>query len=359
LNWKELSNLVDSLDEILTNNDLRGCEMFMFTDNSTAEAVYWKGTSHSQKLFELVLRLKKLEAKHDMILHVIHVSGKRMIAQGTDGISWGDHSAGVMRGIPMTAYVPLHQDAFAREPKLVEFIREISSPLAPKFLEPEGWFEEGHKSGNFIWSPAPAAAKVVVEQLGRARLKRPQSLHIIVVPRLMTGRWQRHLSRGTDFYLKIDWDNLWPLATHHEPVLMFVCLPYISHRPNLAESMSYWIGFEGLWAAQGVTVRNFFEGETGFSAQTSCRLEGTMLPVRGRGVGSALFHEGTNLFPFRRNTMTMEISSKNQEVNRSLWLLEQGTIWSHPSSVMNATFKISWEETPTCSPLQIKRCWST
>jgi hypothetical protein len=231
-NWKELSNLVDSLDEILTNNDLRGCEMFMFTDNSTAEAAYWKGTSHSQKLFDLVLRLKKLEAKHDMILHVIHVSGKRMIAQGTDGISRGDHSAGVMRGIPMTAYVPLHIDAFTREPKLREFIEEIGKDLAPTFLEPEGWFDDGHKRGNFIWSPAPAAAEVVVEQLGRARLKRPQSLHIVVVPRLMTGRWRRHLSRGTDFYLKIDWNDLWPLATHHEPVLMFVCLPYESHRPN-------------------------------------------------------------------------------------------------------------------------------
>eukprot|EP00978_Attheya_sp_CCMP212_P002155 scaffold4461_cov48-Attheya_sp.AAC.1 len=59
----------------------------MFTDNSTAEAAYWKGTSKSRKLFELVLMLKKLEVKYDIILHVIHVSGKRMMAQGTDGLS--------------------------------------------------------------------------------------------------------------------------------------------------------------------------------------------------------------------------------------------------------------------------------
>jgi hypothetical protein len=231
-NWKELSNLVDSLDDILTNNDLGGCELFMFTDNSTAEAAYWKGTSHSQKLFDLVLRLKKLEVKHDLILHVIHVSGKRMIAQGTDGISRGDHSAGVMRGIPMTAYVPLDLNAFTREKRLKLFIEEITQDLNPQFLQPEGWFDGGHKLGNFIWSPAPAAAEVVVEQLGRARLKRPQCMHVVVVPRLMTGRWRRHLSRGTDFYFKIDWTELWPLTTHFEPVLIFVCLPYVSHRPN-------------------------------------------------------------------------------------------------------------------------------
>ena len=33
----------------------------MFTDNSTAEAAFWKGTSTSPYLFELVLELKQLE----------------------------------------------------------------------------------------------------------------------------------------------------------------------------------------------------------------------------------------------------------------------------------------------------------
>jgi hypothetical protein len=179
-----------------------------------------------------VLRLKKLEAKHDLILHVIHVSGKRMIYQGSDGISRGCHSEGVMRGIPMTAYVPLHLDPFEREPKLKVFVEEITRDLNPTFLDPKGWFDDGHKLGNFIWSPAPAAAEVVVEQLGRARLKRPQSMHLVVVPRVMTGRWRRHMTRGTDFYFKIDWKDVWPLSKHFEPVLIFVCLPYVSHRPN-------------------------------------------------------------------------------------------------------------------------------
>ena len=66
---------------------LDGAEVFMFTDNSTTEAAFWKGTSHSKKLCELVLRLKELEMAHGMILHVIHVSGKRMIKSGIDGLS--------------------------------------------------------------------------------------------------------------------------------------------------------------------------------------------------------------------------------------------------------------------------------
>ena len=115
-NWRELNNLVESLEKLCLEHQLGGSEIFIFTDNSTAESAYWKGTSTSKLLFELILRLKKLEMDYDLILHVIHVSGKRMIAQGTDGISRGDHSTGVMRGKPMASFIPLHLSAFEREP---------------------------------------------------------------------------------------------------------------------------------------------------------------------------------------------------------------------------------------------------
>jgi hypothetical protein len=86
-NWQELDNLVEALERIVVEQDLRGSEIFIFTDNSIAEAAFWKGTSSSPRLFELVLRLKELEMKYDLTLHIIHVSGKRMIAEGTDGLS--------------------------------------------------------------------------------------------------------------------------------------------------------------------------------------------------------------------------------------------------------------------------------
>jgi hypothetical protein len=95
--WRELSNLVLYLCNLAEEEDLRGYEIFMFTDNSTAKAAFWKGTSVSPQLFELVLQLKQLELCHDIILHVIHISGKRMKAQGTEGLSRADHSQGVMQ----------------------------------------------------------------------------------------------------------------------------------------------------------------------------------------------------------------------------------------------------------------------
>jgi hypothetical protein len=86
-NWRELSNLVLYFCKLVEAEDLEGYKLFMFMDNSTAKAAFWKGTSVSPCLFELVLQLKHLKLEQDIILHVVHICGKRIIAQGTDGLS--------------------------------------------------------------------------------------------------------------------------------------------------------------------------------------------------------------------------------------------------------------------------------
>jgi hypothetical protein len=231
-NWRELNNLVEFAESKVLSKELEGCELFIFTDNTTTEVSFWKGSSKSRKLFDLVLGLRKLEMEHDMIIHVLHVSGKRMIAQGADGLSRADHSGGVMQGKPMMDYMPLHENPLEREKKLKPWLESVTKGLDAEFLSPEGWFDEGHGYGTYIWTPAPAVAEVVVEQLGRARLRRPESMHIVVVPRAMTGRWRRHMTRGTDFYFKMDWEGVWPLSEQYEPLLIFVCLPFESHSPG-------------------------------------------------------------------------------------------------------------------------------
>jgi hypothetical protein len=230
-NWRELNNLVEAVALWCSEKSVGGAELFLFTDNTTAENAFCKGTSKSKKLSELVLRMKLLEMQESLKLHVIHVSGKRMIAQGTDGISRGDFTQGVMKGDSMLRYVPLHLNALERQPNGMEaFLKSIMKGLEWTCLSPSEWFTTGHKNGNFVWCPAPAAADVVVEQLGKARHKRSRGLHLVVVPRLFTGRWRRHMIRRTDFYMKLDECNVWPKSMH-EPLLIFVALPYISWDP--------------------------------------------------------------------------------------------------------------------------------
>jgi hypothetical protein len=166
---------------------------------------------------------------HGIILHIIHVSGKRMVNQGTNGLSRADHSMGVTTGRAS------QQGCSRPRAKIGDLVGSSNQGNAFWTLSPEGWFTTGHTYGNYIWAPAPSAVDVVVEQLGKAIMKQPESMHLIIVPRLMTGRWQRHLGRGTDGYFKLDCPFVWDLKNQFEPVLIYVCLPYISCRPRLTK----------------------------------------------------------------------------------------------------------------------------
>lgn len=251
-NWREFTNLVEYLDGRAAEGELDNAEVFMFTDNSTAESAFWKGNSHSRKLSELVLRLRELEMNTGAIIHIVHVSGRRMIAQGTDGLSRGDHSSGVMQGDSIQSFVPLHLDAFERAPVVKRWLNNLLSPLKPDFLDKEGWFKGTDREGTFVWCPPPAAAEVVVERLGIARHKRPNSLHLVVVPRLMTGRWRKHLLKSIDFYFRLDCPELWDLEVQFEPLLIFCALPFLPHRPNFEAKADLVKRFQRLLLSDGV-----------------------------------------------------------------------------------------------------------
>jgi hypothetical protein len=224
--------------------------MFMMTDNSTAEACFYRGTSGSKKLFDLVLRLHKLEMTSGMVLHIVHVAGTRIIAQGTDGLSRGDLLEGVMKGIPFLSYVPLHLSALERSPELEGWFRGMFPRGELETLAPEDWFQKAHdirswtknkrgfwypqlKAGTYLWHPPPAAANAAVEELRRARLKRQDSTHVFVCPRLMTPYWRRQLHKVADFVFEILCNALpveWA-ATNHEPLIVGIVFPFVPHRP--------------------------------------------------------------------------------------------------------------------------------
>lgn len=143
-NYKELNNLVETAEAEARAGRLHNCEFFLFTDNSTAESCFYRGSSSSWKLHELVIRLRKLEMECGMTIHLIHVSGKRMIAQGTDGCSRGMLMEGVMAGEDMLSFVDLGRSAVERHPPLLDWIRSWTGQEALAPLSPEGWFEEGH-----------------------------------------------------------------------------------------------------------------------------------------------------------------------------------------------------------------------
>ena len=249
-NHRELKNLADMVFCMENDGDLEGTELFIFTDNSTAERAFFKGSSKSKILHDLVLRLRKLEMTAGIKLHFVHVSGTRMITQGSDGLSRGNLSEGVMRGEEMSSFIPLHLSALARSKELkiwiTSWFSSLDRPL--EFLEPIDWYERGHDikgsttncdgqwlpeylAGCYIWSPPPAAAAIVLEELRKARQKRQDSAHLFICPRLMYPYWQRHLFRAADLIIEIPAGQSYWSSEMHEPLILALFFPYVSCKP--------------------------------------------------------------------------------------------------------------------------------
>jgi hypothetical protein len=141
-------------------------------------------------------------------------------------LSRADNSVGVMKGIDIRRFVPLHLDALQRKDTLKRWLQDICADLKPIFWNQKIGLSRRTGMGISSGPPQPAAAEAVVDQLGKWWLKRPECVHLVVVPRLMTGRWRRALKRETDFYFRVDWDEVWPLKELNEPLLIFVIVPY-------------------------------------------------------------------------------------------------------------------------------------
>ena len=296
-NYKELRNLVDTIAGEARSGRMRNSEFFLFTDNSTAEDCFYTGTSKSRLLHSLVLSLRLLELEFGMTLHVIHISGKRMIAQGTDGCSRGSLNEGVMAGEDMLNFVNLGQSAIERCPCLLDWIRAWTGRPKLMPLSPEGWFEEGHGivggsldhnkvwmptygkgGGLFLWSPPPAIADVALEEMLKARHKRSDTFHVVVVPRIMSPRWRRLFRKACDFLFVVSpGSDYWPFDMF-EPLWVGILLPFVKHRPWCLKRAPVLLEF-------GRKLRGMLE--TGEGDERNILRQLTLLPGR---VDSLPFH---------------------------------------------------------------------
>ena len=58
-NLREFQNLVDTLETMSKQEELEGVEFFLFTDNSTAEAAYFNGSSSNEKTLRFGTKSEK------------------------------------------------------------------------------------------------------------------------------------------------------------------------------------------------------------------------------------------------------------------------------------------------------------
>jgi len=245
-NYRELSNLINAIEQAHADGSLNDSEVFIFTDNTAAESTFFKGTSSSKTLFELILKLQNMQMNSRTMIHFVHVAGRRMIRQGTDGLSRGLVSEGVLGGEDFLSFVPLHQSAWERGAVLLE--EWVTSWLGvggtPRWLFPEDWFGCGHTEDLSVWTPPPTAADAALEQLAKAVHKRPLLTRVVLIPRLMTARWRKMLNKICDLVFNVPlgsdvWSNV-----QCEPLVVGISFPLCRHAPWRLKGSAHLVGVE-------------------------------------------------------------------------------------------------------------------
>ncbi len=252
LNYWELRNLVDTVEEEATEGYLKRGKLWLFMDNSTAESCFHRRGLSSKLLNELVLRLRKAEMKYGFSLHVVHVAGTRMIAQGTDGLPRGIMLEGIVCGDDMLSFVDLSKTALEQHQGVLDYIKSWldSSLRSSKSLSPEEWFQEGHgvvggeknsrgmwiprhaeNEKAYIWAPPPIIADVALEECSKTIHKRTDVYHVFLIPRLYSPLWMWLLHKLSDFVFKLPpGSQHWP-SSMHKPLVIGISLPLLTRNP--------------------------------------------------------------------------------------------------------------------------------
>ena len=229
-NYKDLRNLVNAVIKAYDDGLLKDCKLFLFTDNFVAECAYYNGGSNRNKdLDDLVHQLWKLQMTGDFTLHVYHVAGTRMIESGIDGLSRGDKSEGIAKGVGMLKFIPIHLNGMERSGKLYGWIKSWwPNELGElKLRTPEDWFAGVMDVGNFLWMVAPGAGEAAVEQLSAHTHGRSNTHHIFIIPRLCTCCWRKQLLKICDVVFTVLPQHYFWDTDMHEPLLVGIHFPLL------------------------------------------------------------------------------------------------------------------------------------
>ena len=321
-NFRELANIVMKVEQMFAEGKLNGLsETFIFTDNMHAESAFYRGTAKSPEVLRLMLRLHKILMHGDVFIHVVWVAGKRMIVQGTDGLSRSDLTSGVMRGEAMLDFVPLHKTAQERQPRVIsELLNQILGD-APDIvsLEPQEWFSRPQRTdGTFIWTPPPCIAEVAVFLIAEAWHLRPWNTHVLLTPSLLSGRWRRMLTKTCDLFCVMPFSaDCWPKESEHEPLTLAFVFPLLNSRPWRVNSQNFWSKEEmtcarctgSLCHTQGIVCANF--GHT----------RGHWTPCR------AAFHGPCYVVPWTVDPFPRNLQPRLMEQNAEGTLVEEAEGW--------------------------------
>jgi hypothetical protein len=233
-NWKELRSILIALRRERINAEKAGVRtplwrtrIYHLTDNLVSESILTKGTSTSPKLQQLLREIALEQQLQQCDLIPMHVAGKRLIYQGTDGLSRGQKNAGSLAGDveDVRVYNPL---ATTPAPISGELRRWAASRFGEltELWHPAAWSGENIRGNATLWMPPPLLAREALRQFLRQRMVAPTTTSaVFLLPRRYTAPWRRLLRHFRLSSIPPGAGAHWP-ASEYEPLIVAYCPPW-------------------------------------------------------------------------------------------------------------------------------------
>jgi hypothetical protein len=197
-NWRELRTLVQTLErEVGGSGRFRNSTLFYFTDNLVTYYIVAGGSSTNPELQKLLRRLKYLELSLGIRLEVVHIPGKHMIDQRTDGLSRGLRLAG--GGFKRTPRAET-QRIFEGVPVTDDSVAWAQQQILPYLRHQECGFMSSTSTWTFqqvsgratLWFPAPEWAHQLLDAVVSAWTEQPWHTEaFFIIPRVFQRDWGR------------------------------------------------------------------------------------------------------------------------------------------------------------------------
>ena len=196
-NWKELRTLLQSLEQERHAGRIQGCTVFYFTDNMVTYYISHSGGSSSPELHKLLRRLKGLEMELELHLEVVHVPGRHMIDQQTDGLSRGlSFSTSRLARSPVDELLRLF-NGVRYTTHLVPWVMHLAGRSydlrQTRFIDSLGpWSFSDIANQSTLWAPMPEWADQIISAVLHVWIEQPWNTEsFFVVPRIFQRRWGR------------------------------------------------------------------------------------------------------------------------------------------------------------------------
>ena len=194
-NWHELATIVHSIRTRAL--ELRGAQVHYMTDNTTSVKAVNTGTVRSPQLMKLSRELKLLQARYNIGVEAIHLPGRMMMKQGTDGASRQAPWLGMYSGGETShdLFSPVDWPCFKLNGSILESISEVRSAGTLDGSPAGTWDGRVDWAGRDVFCHVrPCHAQYVLGRLLEAQLRRGTSTSFtVVVPQVGMRAWSKFL----------------------------------------------------------------------------------------------------------------------------------------------------------------------